>query len=303
MSAAVVMSRAVVIGCLIVMLGPPAAQAAIDLPPLLPQVAPVQISKPGQLALSQAGDRVAVTDRFANRIFVLDTRGQLIWSAGEGISLNQPTGVTFSGPGDLLFSQWDSQDIFHISEKTPNHVDTVADLTLILGPKARILRLSKLRSGAYLVLADKPELLVKFDSVWSHPMTLVKGGSGRGKLNSAASSVELAAGRIGVAGGGTYPVQVFDGVGRLLFAADWNNATPQRGWEASALTVDQREMIWVADVTHSQFRRYDLSGTLVDTRDFANLTVRPVDMVITSDNQLVVANDNGRVEIYDLSQE
>ena len=106
-----------------------------------------------------------------------------------------------------------------------------------------------------------------------------------------------------VVGDRTYPLQIFDADGKPLLAGDWNRPSPQSVWEASAMAVDARDMIWVADATSSQFRRYDQTGTMLDTRLFGTPGTRPVDMAVTADYQLIVVYDTGRMDIYDLSQE
>jgi hypothetical protein len=75
------------------------------------------------------------------------------------------------------------------------------------------------------------------------------------------------------------------------------------GWIASAVAIDQRERVWASDLTNAKFRLYDLTGTPEYEIPFASPLAKPCDMAITSDNQLFVIDDNGRLEIYDLGQE
>ena len=279
------------------------ARSAGDLPALIGRTAAVTISKPGQLTLAPSGDRLAITDRFTNRIFVLDTRGNPIWSVGNGVNLEQPQAVLMTGQGKVIFTQWGSPRVLRVTEENPQVLDTVVDISSSISAKTKILRLYQLRDKSFLVLTDSPEQLLVFDSNWTQPRIIATSGSGKGKLMGTAACVELPASRLAVAGGGNYPVQLYDRTGRFITAADWNSATPQSSWTASAITVDYRERIWVADVTNSKFRLYDITGTLIEVRPFSSQALRPVDMAVTSDNQLFVVNENGRIDIYDLGQE
>jgi hypothetical protein len=279
------------------------ARAADERPPLVSRPSPLTLVKPGQMALSPDGDRVAIADRFGNRIYVLNSRGELIWSVGEGVALEQPTAVMFASSSELIFSQWESRRLFRVAEKTPTQIDTLEDFSAAVGPKARIIKLYSLRNRSILALTVKPDGLVRFDADWKKSTVLIKEGSGRGQLNHPVACAELMSGRIAVAQSGAYPVQVFDSKGGILFAVDWNSPSPRHDWDAAAVAVDQRETIWVADATHGQFRQYDPTGTLLSVRSFASPNRLPADMVITGDNQLMVIDENGRLDLYDLGLE
>jgi hypothetical protein len=280
-----------------------AASPVDDRPPLIPRPAPVTVVKPGQMALSPDGDRVAIADRFGNRINVVNSRGEMIWSVGEGVTLEQPTAVMFASSGELIFSQWESSRLFRVAEKAPTQIDTLIDFSTVIGPRARIIKLYGLRNRSILTLTTKPDGLVRFDADWKKSTVLIKAGSGKGQLNYPVACAELMSGRIAVAQSGAYPVQVFDSKGGLLFAVDWNSPSPRNDWDAAADAVDQRETIWVADASLAQFRQYDPTGTLLSVRLFASPNRFPADMVITGDNQLMVIDENGRLDLYDLSQE
>ncbi len=279
------------------------ARAADERPPLVSRPSPLTLVKPGQMTLSPDGDRVAIADRYGNRIYVVDSRGELVWSVGEGVALAQPTAVMFLSSSELIFSQWESPRLFRVGEKTPAQIDTLEDVSVAVGPKARITKLYNLRNRSILSLTVKPDGLVRFDSEWKKPTALIKAGSGKGRLDRPVACAELISGRIAVAQSGAYPVQVFNLDGGFLFAADWNSPTPPKDWEAAAIAVDRRETIWTADVTHAQFRQYDPTGTLLSVRSFASPNRLPADMVITGDNQLMVIDENGRLDLYDLNLE
>jgi len=279
------------------------ARAVDDRPPFIPRPAPVTVVKPGQMALSPDGDRVAIADRFGNRINIVNSHGELVWSVGEGVAIEQPTAVMFASSSELIFSQWESHRLFRVAEKTPTQIDTLEDFSAAVGPRARIIKLCGLRNRSILALTTRPDGLVRFDADGKKSTVLIKAGSGKGRLDRPVACAELMSGRIAVAQGGAYPVQVFDSDGGFLFAADWNSPTPRENWEAAAVAVDRRESIWVADATRAQFRQYDPTGTLLSVRSFASPNRFPADMAITGDNQLMVIDEDGRLDLYDLSQE
>jgi hypothetical protein len=276
---------------------------AAELPPMLPSPASFSTSKPGQLALSPEGDRVAVADRFANRVYVFDVYGKVIWSAGEGVTLAQPTAVLWLNNKELMFSLWDSRVLLRVAEDEPQRIDTAAELSAALGEKGRVLRLYPRRDSTCLALTESPDGLRHFDRSGRLLGVLIKGGSGRGCIGRTSTCALLSSGRLVVVGNPGAPVQIFDADGKALIVADWNRPAAQNTWTATATAVDARGQIWVADATYAQFRTYDQSGTLLDTRPFAVKTSRPVDMLVTSDNHLVVVDASGRLDLYALGEE
>lgn len=271
--------------------------------PLTGRSATVVISKPGQMALAPSGDRLAVADRFANSIQVLDTRGVLLWSVGENITLDQPQAVQMTKVDELVFTQWQSLKVMRVCEKNSQVIDTLHDFASTFNRKSRILRLYGLPDNSHLLLIDNPEQLIVCDSDWSNSKAIVKSFSSGGKLAGVAGCVVLPNGRLAVAGASPYPVQLFDRTGKFITKTDWNSPVPQASWMASAVAIDHRERIWVADPTNLNFRRYDLTGTLIDVLQFTIGNTSPIDMAISSDNQLFVLNANGRIDIYDLGRE
>jgi hypothetical protein len=260
-------------------------------------------AKPGQLAVSPSGDRVAVTDQFNNRIHILNTGGELLWSAGDGLSLVQPTALVFVSDKELVFSQWDSRVLCRVSEHSARAVDTVIDLTEELGGKAHILRLCRLRNRSLLVLSENPDKLVRFDPEWKQPRVLIEGGSRKGRLGHATSVAEMGSGKLVVIGHSLFPVQFFDSEGRPLVSADWNNPQRAGSWYADALAVDLRDLVWVGEAATSRCRLFDQTGTQLREMQFENPTFQPADMAVTLDNRLFAVSANGWLEIYDLGQE
>ncbi len=303
MTWAVFAQRLVVGATFMVVVGPACLAQSNDRAPLTGRVAPIQIAKPGQLSVAPAGDRLVVADRFANRIVVMDTRGTQLWWVGEGVTLNQPYGVMLIDAATVVYSEWGSGRVFKVSENAPQAIDTIADLSASLGSRARIKRLYKLHDGTFLVLSENPDRLMRYAAHWTTPREIIAEGSAKGKLDRSSDCALLPAGRLAVSGGGHNPIQLFDLSGRFLTIVDWNSPVPKAGWTASAVAIDQRERIWVVDLTNAKFRLYDLTGMPVYEIPFGSPLAKPCDMAVTSDNQLFVIDDNGRLEIYDLGQE
>lgn len=293
------------IGCcaavLVAMTSGTTAQS-VERAPLIGREATIRIPKPGQMSLAPSGDRVAVADRFGNRILVFDVHGAMMWSSGEAAGLRQPQAILMTEATEVCFVQKGSLHLLKISERTPQSVDTITLLTAPSG-KGEIRRLYRQPNGRFLVLWENPDALQRWSHDWSHPELLIEEGSEKGRLDRPTSCLSLSANRIAVSGSGRYPVQLFDKSGKFLSLVDWANPTGKSVWEASALAVDHRERIWVADITNSQYRVYDLVGNMLFYRPFAAPAQKPTDMIVSSDHQLLVLNDSGRLEIYDLSQE
>lgn len=276
---------------------------AEERPPLIGRPASITVVKPGQLSLSPDGDRVAITERFGNAIQVLDSRGNIVWSVDQTAGLDQPVAVAFANSNDLIFSQWDAHNLFRVSQKSPSQIDTVADLTTVTGAASRISKLYAQPDKSWLILTSNPDQLVRVNSDFSSPKIVLKYGSSKGRIDRPSSVAFTLSGRLAVASRGANPVQVFDQSGKLIVAADWNASTPVGIWEAAAIAVDQQERIWVFDATNVQLRQYDQTGTLLSVRNVTSGNRFPTDMVITADNQLVIVDAGGRIDIYDLAQE
>ena len=73
-----------------------------------------------------------------------------------------------------------------------------------------------------------------------------------------------------------------------------------RGWAATALAVDSRNVLWVADETDAQFRLFDGSGTNTAMLPFPNPLFQPVAMVSLPDNRIFVIDATGRGAVYTL---
>lgn len=261
------------------------------------------LTHPTQMSISPQGDRFAIADPYANSIQIFDNRGAELWNTGKNLTLSRPHGLVMTGSGTILFSQLDAIGLFLASEDQPSMVTPIPDSLGLPSPKTRIKKIYQLQNQSFLLLTEYPTHLLTVDQSWKKIVPLINAGSGRGMLNSPTSCVELPGSRIAVTCGGDFPVQFFDAKGRFLNVADWNSSTPRKSWNASGSALDQRSRLWVADITNAQFRLYDLTGTLLGTRGFQNPLMRPVDLGILSDGQLVVVNDNGSIHFYEVNQE
>lgn len=279
-----------------------APTSTVDSPPLIGRIAPITFSKPGQLAVCPSGDRFAVTDRFANRIFVLDAEGALIWSIGDGAIIRQPQAVMMTDDQTVLFSQWGTRTILRTTQSTSRQIDTVASLDAP-GSGAVIKRLYRQNDGSILVLWENPDCLQRWAIDWTTHQEIVAEGSGKGRLDRSVGCALLPGGQIAVAGAGDFPVQIFDQRGKLRGAADWNKPAGKTGWIATAIAVDQRARMWVADPASSRFRVYDQVGNQLFVVAFSVPLLQPTDMVATPGNQLFVLSSTGKLEMYDLTQQ
>lgn len=261
------------------------------------------LSHPAQMSVSPQGDRFAVSDPYANSVQVFDSRGIELWGSGKNLTLARPQGLVMPNSGSVLFSQIDAPGVQLISEQQSSSISPVADSLQLFSPKTTIKKIYQLRDQSFLLLTDKPAQLLAVDQSWKQIRPLVTAGSTRGMLNSPSACAELPGSRCVVTGGGDFPVQFFDLQGRLITVADWNSVAPRKSWSASGCALDQKSRLWVADLTNAQFRLYDLTGTLLETRPFASPLMRPVDLGILSDGQFVVINDNGSIHFYEVNQE
>lgn len=272
--------------------------------PLLPaRTVPTSLTHPTQMSISPQGDRFVIADPFANRVTVFDSRAAELWSAGKNVSLARPHGVVMSSSNSMLFSQLDTPGLYLATEAQSTTVAPLADSLQLSSTKTVIRKIYQLRDQSFLLLTEKPTQLLAVDPAWKESRVLVKGGSGRGMLNSPSACTELPGSRIVVTGGGDFPVQFFDLKGKLITVADWNSITPGKSWNASGCALDQKSRLWVADLTNAQFRLYDLTGTLLETRAFVHPLMRPVDFGVLSDGHLVVANEDGTIHLYEVNQD
>lgn len=263
----------------------------------------VRVNRAGQLSLAPTGERIAIADRFGDRIMVIDSRGRLQWSVGDRLPLSQPQAVLLGADDRVIFSQWDSPLLLGISSQRPEQVDTVADLSGHLPAQARILKLYSTGATGRMVLTDHPASIWVCDSSWSAFRQLVVPGTKGIRTESITDLAMLPGGELVVTGSLGEPLQWVDKRGGRITSAEWNSTRPHATWIATSVAIDQQQRIWVADQSARLFRRYSPTGTLLGRVQLADPASYPVGMAVTSDNLLVVVTSAGDIDLYDLAQE
>lgn len=258
------------------------------------------LSHPLQLTLSPTSASMAVSDQSANRIYVLDTDGQLLWSVGEITPITEPMAVCFEAENVLLFSCKNRRLIYRVTKTTLNSVDTVADLTTFLPKDATIDQILGITGQAHLILDRHRSAVYRFKSNWEKDNQIIADGSREGELwVPAAIAIDLS-GNIIVADEGNYPLQVFSPAGRFLFRGGWNATQSKQIWTASAVAVTRSEQIWVADVTGLKWRVFDRTGYEINQYPFVQPVFHPSSILVTPDNRLVVVDARGAIVILRL---
>lgn len=255
----------------------------------------------GQAALAPNGDRFAFTDRFANKIYILDFDGSLLWAVGENQALNRPLAVCFNHEDELLFANERSQSVMRVSEKDSHKIDTIANLGEIIGAKENISQIIKQNDSSFLLLGEKSGKIYLFDNNWKFLKTFIEHGQGKGKLVMPTQMAFAISGNMIVSDRKNYPVQIFDRDGKFLFYAGWGEPRLERGWEASAIGVDSRDIIYVADLTNNKFRMFDQSGHEIGTYPFDAGMTLPISIVMSVNNKMIVLDEKNGIFIYSFS--
>jgi DNA-binding beta-propeller fold protein YncE len=261
-----------------------------------------RLDRPADLAVSPGGEQVAVSDPIANRIAVIDFDGRPLWSAGDEADLGRPKAVCFLDENQILYSQSDSPRVLTVTRDNPGVIDTVADLTTVLEPEQRLDRIIRLADSSFYVLdAGRGEVL-HFGPDWNYIETVVPQGSGKGRVLVPTDIAVTTDGRLFVTDRKNYPCQAFSPQGKYLFSFGWTHPGAERGWEATAVAVDARQVVWIADETGATYRLFDQSGAQISSLPFANPVVRPIAMASMIDNRMLVLEEAGRVLFYTLDQ-
>ncbi len=259
-----------------------------------------RLVRPVQLALSPSGSSLAVCDQNANRIFVLDPDGTLLWTIGESGSIGQPAAVCFDGEDAVLFALKSQRLIFRTTKAEPTKIDTIADLAAVLPKGATVDQLIGIAGNKHLILDRHGCAIYRLKANWELDRKLISHGDRKGELWAPAAMAVDLSGDIIVADEGTYPVQTFSSDGRFLFVGSWNAPQSKQIWSAGAVAVSRDETVWVADVAGSQWRVFDRSGNELGQYRFTPPIFRPNAMIITPDNRLVVAEERGSVVVLRL---
>lgn len=260
----------------------------------------LRLEQPGSLAAAPAGDRFAISDLAADRIVVIDLDAAILWMTGSQTYLGSPRAVCFDHHNNVLFVQDGRQLILRVTEQDPARIDTIADLATVLPPKGRIDQLLALRKGGYLALSISEGIVRRLDDAFQVTGEFVPSGSGKGKVLVPTSIAEADDGRIVITDRKNLAVQCFSHDGAFLYSGGWNQVELQRGWSAIASTVDSRGMVWIADDTNSRFRLFDGAGTEIASLAFTSPLFRPTAMTGTSDNRVLVLEQNGTLVFYNL---
>lgn len=259
------------------------------------------LTRPVQLALSPTGNSIAVSDRSANRIYVFDSEGLLLWSVGEVTAILEPVAVCFDGEDALLFSCNKSRVILRVTKTLPNSIDTTANLDSLLPVNATIDQILETTGKAHLILDQRRSAIYRFTFDWQKDKELIGSGGRKGELWQPAGMATDLSGNIIVADGGSFPMQVFSPAGRFLFSGGWNRTAQQQIWNATAVTVTRNEQICVSDVTSLQWRVFDRTGNEVGQYQFEQPIFHPNAVVSTPDGRLIVADERGAIIILRLS--
>ena len=257
-----------------------------------------RLVRPVAMALSPSGQQVAIVDQALAVIIVIDLDGDVIWTVGKQVHLDQPQAVWFAAEDRLCFVQQNQPYILAVSQKNVAVLDTLVDLSDALTDEYSVDQVVRHGDYGYLVLDKTSAQIHLLDQAWNLSPAFMKNGSGKGRLLVPTAVASITGNRVVVTDRKNYPVQVFTAEGKFLFQAGWNQPATERSWEATAITVDNREIIWVADETNRQFRFYDPSGVPTGTSAFEDQSLLPVAMTATSDGRILVLDARGDLLFY-----
>ena len=256
------------------------------------------LSRPVGLSLSPSGTVFAVADQSSDRIFVIDTQGSLLWEVGEMNRISQPSAVCMTGDNELLFAESNHQAILHAGSADPRTIDTVVDLSAFSDDVKSINRLVRGPKGDFIVMDQSRSQVLSFGSDWKLKKIIAAHGQGKGKIWSPTDVTSDLGGDVAVSDSRNFPMQLFSPDGVALFAAGWSTPLTQRGWEASAIAIDQQRMYWVSDYAESRWRLFDRAGNEVGKRPFDVTVIHPIASVFTPDNKMIVLDEIGAVLIF-----
>jgi len=254
--------------------------------------------RPVAMAVSPSGQQVAIVDQALAVIVVVDLDGDVIWTVGEQVHLDQPQTVWFAAEDRLCFIQQNRPQVLAVSQKNVGLLDTVVDLSETLTGQYRFDQVVRHGDIGYLVLDKASGQVHLLDPAWNLSPSFIGHGSGQGRLLVPTAVASITGNRVAVTDRKNFPVQVFTAEGKVLFQAGWNQPAAERSWQATAVTVDSREIIWVTDETNRQFRFYDPSGVPTGTMPFEDQSLHPVAMAATSDGRILVLDARGDLLFY-----
>lgn len=259
-------------------------------------------SKISALAVSDVSDRFAIADENLNRVFVFQSDGRINFVVGESGWLVAPVALCFENDAALLVIT-SAQQVLRVTESSPDRCDTVADLRETISDRlpAKIAQVVRTKRG-YLLRDNSQGQVIALDSAWAYKNILIKHGHGMAGKVWEPTDLEVGmGGKIIVSDRGDYPLQAFTSEGTPLFSADWSTPERRQTWEASAVAINQQELIWAADVAHQQWRLYDQTGTLLNSYAFQPAGMQPAMAAFTFDNRLIVVDERGTVSIWSVT--
>lgn len=258
--------------------------------------------RPIQVVLSPTGNRLAICDQQANRIYIIDTDGNLIWTIGDGSVVTRPIIVCFERDDALLYYVKAENRIIRAQELQPDVLDSVvtfSDSTLDGYSLDRVLALDRGQKG-FLALDQEKGVVFRLKSDWSVDKKLISHGSGKGRLWSPTDIAVDLSGNIIVSDESGCPVQSFTPDGKLLFCGSWNLGEAQRAWNSSTVGMGPGETIWAADITNQCWRVFDRAGIQIEQYPFEAPLLKPNSFAVTPDRRMFVADDNGAIIVMSL---
>lgn len=259
-----------------------------------------RLNRPSSLALAPGGDQLAIADPGQGMIFVVDSDARMLWVAGEELPLPGPDVVWFESDNSIGFIPVTRDLVLSVNRDRPTSLDTLAFLVPST-PARRIAQVVKESDSVYVVLDDSNGDIRRISGEnWRKEEVVIGHGPGPGRLLAPTALAVTVGGRLVVSDQKNLPAQIFDPKGRPVAPLGWDNPADQRGWIAGAVAVDSRNVIWVADLTHDRFRRFDPSGSEAESVAFPNPLFRPRAMAATVDNRVIVLGDTGSLLIYSL---
>jgi len=259
------------------------------------------LTEPTSIAVSPNGVEIAITDEATDRITVINLKGEVVKVLGEQVLIRAPRACYFKDERTIGFVSRGSSTICLVAIDNPGRLDTLATLTAVGGkvPSPRHIIVTAQRD--FLVLDERNNRILAFDHDWNAAESpVVASGRGRGKLRDPSGLVLLGDNRIVISDFRNQPGQIFTRQGKYLMSLGWNDPLGQETWQASAVALDSRDIIWMADATNRQFRLFDQAGTQMKAVQYPEGLFRPIVMTGTIDNRMLVVGETGRVFFYEL---
>ena len=251
----------------------------------------IRLVQPVQMAVLASGDKIAIADRFLNRIVIISHRGEFLKAIGENVKIEAPEAVALTSDNDILFTKRNLPLVFKIRNSETEVIDTVADLQSLLKREISIRKILEVPTGGYLLLDGKSGELFSVDEEWKKARSFINNGQGKGMIWSPAQAAIDFSGKVFVADLKNYPVQGFTAEGKFLFFGGWDQPGMEKSWEASAIAIDRQERIIAADRTNSCLRLFDPGGREMQQVELGYAPANIISMLVTPDGQLYLIDE------------